>query len=546
MYKLVVVDDEEEVRKGVIRKMDWESHGFVIAGEAENGKEALEIAEKVVPDVVITDIKMPFMDGLALSEALREKLPTAKIIILTGFDEFEYAQKAIKLNVMEYVLKPVSSRELTEVLAKVKKRIDEEIAQKENIQSLREHYRRSLPVLRDKFLTSLVTNRLNKAEIMEKSRQYELEPVGENFVASVMSLDSNTVSNSSGEIRTTAFCLPEDKELLQFAVFNICEEIIGNRHRWGVVFFHEDYIVILTTGNSGNNEEVRRETFSTLEEIRLSVEKYLKFTVTIGVGAICESIENINLSFSQAVSALDYRVMLGNNKIILIEDMEPKSVEPVEFDERKQHSLVSSIKVGSAEEISAVIDEQFAEILTAKASYKDYQIFLLEILTTVLKVAKDLNVELDLIFGPNYNLFMDMYRFTDIDEVRDWFIGVCTKISGYISRERQNTSKLLVDQAREYLRAHYSDSDITIDRVCKLLHISPTYFSTLFKRETKTTFVNYLTHLRMEAAKELLKNTSLKTLEVAEKVGYSEPNYFSYSFKKNFGISPSEYRNQGS
>lgn len=542
MYKLIVVDDEEEVRKGVIRKIDWTSYGFEIAGEAENGKEALEIAEKVVPDVVITDIKMPFMDGMELSEILRDRFPTTKVVILTGFDEFEYARRAIKLNVVEYVLKPISAQELVEVLIKVKSRIDEEIAQKEDVQALREHYRRSLPILRDKFLTSLVTSRLSRKEILEKTRQYGVELEGKRYVASALSVDYNTVSQCSEEVKTTAFCLPDDLELLRFAVFNISEEVV-NKYNLGITFFHNEHVVILTASTQASDEDVMGETVSALEEIRQSIEKYLKFTVTIGLGSVCHQIENIHTSFSEAVSALDYRVLIGSNRVIILEDVEPKSVDRVVFDEIKQHSLVSSIKVGGTDEIEEVIEGLFKELIEAKASYKDYQVYLLEILTAVLKVAKDLNVNMDNVFGPNYNLFMEMYRFGDISEVRDWFIGVCTKISGYISRERQDTSKQLVDRAREYLQSHYSDSDITIDRVCKFLHISPTYFSTLFKREAKVTFLNYLTGIRMEAAKDLLKNTNMKTFEIAEKVGYSEPNYFSYSFKKNFGISPSEYRN---
>jgi len=155
MYKLILVDDEEDVREGVSQEIDWHAYGFAVLAKAENGKEALDLVERLRPDVVVTDIRMPFMDGLQLAEAVRRQFPATRIIILTGFDEFEYAQKAVKLYIDEYVLKPFSAVELIDALVKVKNRMDEEAAHRENNQLLRESYRKSLPVLREVFLSSL-------------------------------------------------------------------------------------------------------------------------------------------------------------------------------------------------------------------------------------------------------------------------------------------------------------------------------------------------------------------------------------------------------
>jgi two-component system response regulator YesN len=548
MYKLILVDDEEEVRKGIVKKIDWGQYGFEIIGEAENGIEALEIAEKVVPDVVVTDIKMPFMDGLTLSKKLREKFPTTKIIILTGFDEFEYAQKAINLDIVEYILKPISSKEMIDMLVRVKAKIDEEIAQKKNIETLKEHYKKSLPLLKEKFLGSLITSRINKDEILEKSHNYGLNLHGKGFVVTALSADLDTATTINSDDRdgkhfkeTTTFGISEGKEITKFAVLNISEEIV-NKYGSGIVFLHNDYIVIIFTSENDNRDALMGKALFILEEIRQCMEKYHHFTVTIGVGTFCKDIVNISYSYENAITALDYRLILGNNRVICIEDVEPQCSKRVVFDELKERSLMSCIKVGTTEEIIETVEALFKEIMDEKTSFQDYQIYLLEILTTILKIAKDLNVDMDNLFGVNYNLFVEMYKFKDLKEVKGWLIGMCTKIKSFISKERKDTCKLLVKRATEYLNHHYHENDITIDKICKLLYISPTYFSTIFKKETKLTFVNYLTHVRMEAAKELLRSTDLKTFEIAQKVGYSEPNYFSYCFKKNFGISPSEYR----
>ena len=545
MYKLILVDDEEEVRKGILKKIDWARYGFEVAGEAENGLEALEIAEKTAPDVVITDIKMPFMDGLTLASKIRNKFPMAKIIILTGFDEFEYAQKAIRLDVVEYVLKPISSKELIDVLINIKSKIDKEIAEKKDMEALREYYNKSLPILREKFLSSLVSTKLDRDEIMQKCQAYGLKLKGDQFVVSIIGIDFNTAfpdfdgSNLDESKDSSAI---GDRELAKLAVLNICQKVF-DKYNCGAVFMNGDYIVAIFTSEALNNEEFMAKVLSILDEIHQSIIKYYNLSITIGIGNCCSHIENTCYSYRNAVSALDYSLKVENNRIIYIEDVEPRHIKQYSFDELKKRSLITSIKVGTPEEIYKTIGDIFADVIESKGSYKSYQIFLLEILTTILEVARDLNVNMDNLFGANYNLFVELDKFKDLRKVRDWIANICIKIRGYISQERRNSSKQIVNDAVKYLKEDYSDSGITIDKVCKMLHISTTYFSTLFKKETKLTFVNYLTHIRMEAAKELLRSTNFKTFEIAREVGYSEPNYFSYCFKKNFGISPSEYRN---
>lgn len=260
------------------------------------------------------------------------------------------------------------------------------------------------------------------------------------------------------------------------------------------------------------------------------------------MGTLCSNIEFISYSYKNAVSALDYRLILSNNRVICIDDLEPHRSKRLIFDDVKEHAIVSSLKVGTEKEIKEIIDSLFEEIVSSKASIKDYQVYLLEMLTAVLKTAKDLNIDTDNIFGPA-NLFVEMHSFNDIFEVKSWITRICTGIMSFISQDRQDNYKLLVKRVKDYVREHFHESDITIDRICRLLHISPAYFSYIFKKEMKTTFINYLIQIRMEAAKELLRTSDMRSLEIAGKIGYSDPNYFSFCFKKSFGISPTEYRN---
>ncbi|HHW46833.1 MAG TPA: response regulator [Clostridiales bacterium] len=549
MYRLIVVDDEEEVRKGIIEKIEWNKYGFEIVGEADNGIEAMEAVEKVLPDVVLTDIRMPYMDGLALAEKLKARYPTIKIIFLTGINEFECAQMAVKLNVIDYILKPVSSVELTEMLHKIKQILDSEIARKKDYEMLREHYRRSLPLLRDKFLNLLITNRYNSSDVSRKAKSFGFEIDSNGFIVSVLRIDSDKVfKNNLREEQKVVSEEPEsgvidDRELLEFAVLNISEEITG-KYKAGVVFTHNEYIVFIFTLKDSNKEDFINKSFSILEEIRISIEKYLETPVTIGIGRFCLDISFLPYSYEDAVTALDYSMVLKKNHVIYIEDLEPDNCKKLNFDELKERSLTSCIKVGTPGEISAVIDGLFKEIIQAQISFKDYQIYLLEMLTVVLKVAKDLNVDMFNLFGETNNLISEIYKLKELDDAREWLTNICIKIRNCISINRQDTSKQIVKKAVEYVNSNFHDSEIVIEKVCKHLHISSSYFSTLFKKEMNMTFNNYLTKVRMEAAKELLRTTNMKTYEIAQRVGFSEPNYFSYCFKKKFGISPSEFRNK--
>lgn len=537
MYKLIFADDEEEVRKGILEKIPWKELGFEVIGEAANGIEALEIAEKIVPDIVITDIKMPFMDGIKLCEKIKKRFRTAKVVILTGFDEFEYAQKAIKLSVDEYVLKPISSMELIEILSKMKIKLDEEAIQKKDFETLRDNYKKSLPILKEKFLDSLILNKLSKEDIVLKANAYDIDINFNSFIVSVINMDiKNILSENDSEHSIN------EKELINFAALNISEEILDKEEKH-IMFTNSSYIIIIFCFNDTNKTKYIKKYLYILEQIKNSIEKYIKAIASIGVGMIVSDITNIRLSYEGAVSALDYRFIFGNNKPIYIEDVEPQCTNKLTFDEQKERSLLSALKIGNSHEIESIIHNLFIEISNAKASFKEYNIYLLEMLTAILKAARDLNIDMDKIFGNNYNPFVEIYKFNNLQDVENWVFSISQAIKDSILVERQDSCKMLVEKSTEYINENYGDSELTIDKLCRHLHISPNYFSTIFKKETKQTFVNYLTNIRLEKAKELLKTTSLKTFEIARKVGYSEPNYFSYSFKKNLSISPSEYRN---
>lgn len=534
MYRLVIIEDELVARRNIIKKIEWEKYGFEIVGEAENGREGIDVIEAVNPDVVITDIEMPFMDGLELASILKERYPIIKIILLTGFDEFTYAKKAIELNVIEYILKPVSSESMVKVLQKVKTLLDREISDKEDIEALKEHYLESFPVMRANFLNSLIVSKQTREEVLKKAHNFNLNFRGSMYIASVINIDKSSMDRTNFR--------EEDYELVKFAALNTSEEI-ASKYDGVNVFCHDNCIAFICSFERDNKLSILSETFRFLEEVRQSIEKYMKITVTIGIGNLCNAIENINESYKSAVAALDYRFVSGNNRLIYIGDLEPQPHKRIAFDENKEHMLLTSIKVGTEKDVSNVVDKIFDEVIEVKASFSDYQVYILELLAAVVKVTKGLNIDMGTIFGKNYNLFDEMFKFNTTEEVKKWFKSICLKLMNSISIRRINSCRMHVEKAMDYIKENYNNSELSINDVSSFLHISPSYFGAIFKEETGETCVNFLLKVRMESAKDLICTTNLKNFQIAEKVGYADQHYFSYCFKKYFKISPNEFRN---
>ena len=532
LYRIMVVDDEEEIRLGIIKKIDWESNGFIVVGDAENGQDALEKAEKLQPDVIMTDIKMPFMDGLELGKRLAESMPSTKIIVFSGCDDFEYAHKAIKINVIEYVLKPINSIELIEVLKRLKEQLDKEYDEKRNLQTLYKHYVESLPVIREQFLVGAIEGRISESQWEEQAEKLDIDFKSGYLSVALIHADGTLTSEEN------ILSIQKESALVSISIKKIVDENMEKYCKF-ISFLYSDMVVVI--GNFEKKEEILSFIKGTNEVCKI-YERIMGVTITAGVGYTCNSHLNIRFSYRSAQSALDYSFILGTGKTIYIDDVEPDHSIQLQFDEQEERAMLNAIKISSEEEITETIDKLFRKIEDLLLPFNKYRIYLMEIMTSILKLVQTYNLDIDEIFGENFNCYSYLETFDSIHDVKDWFIRKSIKINVFIKKERINSSMLLVEKAKQYIKENYNDYDISVEKLCSELHVSPTYFSTLFKRETEMNFVNYLTSIRLEEAVKLLNTTDDKTYIIADKVGYPEANYFSYVFKRKFGVSPSKYR----
>lgn len=535
LYSIILVDDEEEVRKSIIKQIDWESAGFQVVGDAENGENALEKIEVLEPDVVLTDIRMPYMDGLTLAEKIRQRYPSTKVVIFSGYDDFEYAQKAIKLNVTEYILKPVNVEELTSILKRIKSNLDEEIEEKRNVSRLRENYRKSLPIIREQFFNDMVHRRLADDLIESKLREYDIPITG----ARKWIIAAIDVEKSDDRSKKT-LSLHEEEELIPISVMQIVREKLKSYCRFSLFQSTAEAGMVVIAALDDDNTTTGL--IDVLGDICKETKRILEVPVTIGIGHSVTGLSKIAGSYQSAVEALGYKAVVGSGITIYINDMEPVGSGKLEFDNSDESDFISAVKFGPDEKIEAVMVRISGKLESARVHYRQQQVYVFGVLNTVIQMIQQYDLNLEEILGGELEYLSVIDKLQKREEFGEWLLKTARKMNQAINQERDMTTRQVIQQAKQYIMDNYQNPDLSVEMICRHLHMSPAYFSTMFKKETGQAYIAYLTEIRLNKAVELLNKTDDKTYVIASKVGYQEQNYFSYVFKKKFGVSPTKFR----
>ncbi|RED64005.1 response regulator [Cohnella lupini] len=532
MYKVIIVDDEAVVRIGLKNTIDWGAHGFELIGDYANGREAWEAVEQHRPELVISDISMPFMDGLELAGLIAAQYPYIKTIILTGFDEFEYAQQAIRLKVSDFILKPITAQEIRLLLDRVRTEMDEDTKHREDLGRLNSQLKQSLPLLQERFLERLVAVGLGKAEIAERFAYFGMSQAGPLHLVMVVDIDD------FGD--RELFSYEHDAEFLRFAAFDIFKETLEPDN--ALLFrTREERMVAILSGQE-NESLLIEQAFSLAEKVRYHIEKYLKFTVTIGIGRACAHIELLPDSYKGALSVLDYRFLLGKNRVLSIIDMEGKPTSPLPPNLDWDRKLASAVKTGSIQEAFQLIENGISELKSSMAPIEACFLQMQKVVLSLMNSIQELVVhDQEVSFNRQMRL-MDVYGFKTLDEIEGWLKDVVRSVMSTIADNRSHLTNMQIHRAVEYIETNYSNDKMSLQDLCRHVLMSTSYFSLVFKQHTGETFIEYLTAVRITKAKELLHNTTLKFYEIAEQVGYKDPNYFSILFKKHTGTTPKDYR----
>lgn len=523
LYRVLLVDDEEDIREGISRKMDWLGLGFSLVGEAANGQDALELAESLRPDVILTDIKMPFMDGLELCRILTDRLPAARFVVFSGFDAFEYAKQAIQMNVVEYILKPINADELSAVLRRLKDQLDRERAERRNVELLRSRYMENLPILRELFYANLLDGHIEPGTERERAARLDIDLQGEEWAVGLAYIGSD---------RRDALSTLSVQKLLE-------ESLTADRCR--LTLYNDWVAVIVSLTESFTIYDLIR----VLDRVCTLAASYLGLTLTVGVGAPCKELSGMARSAAEARTALEYRSMVGRGQVIYIGDLEPDGGQVLTFEEADERTLTAAVRLGSEQEVRDAAAALAGKIREANPSAGQYNLFLMELVTHLMKMTRRSGVGVEEVFGTGFSLPIQDSALPSLEELEDWCAERYLRLRTLIRRRQTDSAGQTVEAAKEYIRQHYAESDLSVEKLCAYLHLSSTYFSTLFKRETGTSFTAYVTTVRMEAAAEAIRGTEEKTYLIAQRCGYEDPNYFSYVFKRHFGVTPTKYRSEG-
>lgn len=548
--KVFLVEDEYAIREGIKKSVDWEKNGFELVGEAGDGEVAFPKIVKSKPDILITDIRMPFMDGLELSKLVKKELPDIRIVVLSGYDDFNYAKEAISIGVDEYILKPVSGDNLMEELG----RIAESIKVKKQEQELRSKYIRDREEIRileqQKFLHDVIGGKMSMGESLELGKELGIDITAAYYATVLMQVFPKNVQSIDAEEYSSS------KE----ATYVKLREIYNDKEH--VYLYEQVGDVLCFLERADDEEDIKKNIRTGIDDIKQMISEYDDLMFFISVGKIVNRIRDVNSSYTDASKKFAERYMYTDSFVFYEESEGDKEGirEDVRGDRKDSSSGnldINSLDVsmlskktvyhflrnGTLSEIDDLVNEYF-ESMGGEAieSIMLRQYVLMESMLSAVAFLETFGMNKENISETLGDLSNPMQYAESVDSAKDYIRELLTCLIEYRNQMSDKRYIEIIDKAKEYIQDNYKNDDMSLQTVASYVNVSSNHFSAIFRRETGDTFIDYLTTVRMDKAKDLLTCTSMKTSDVGFEVGYRDPHYFSYIFKKTQGMSPKEYR----
>jgi two-component system response regulator YesN len=535
MYKVFLVEDEIVIREGIKNNIHWEEEGFKIVGDESDGELAYPMIIKEQPDILITDIKMPFMDGLELSKLLKKELPQLKIIIISGYSDFGYAQQAIDIGVSEYLLKPVTSTKLIASVKNAAASIEKERKERQILEQYQLLVYQKQGEKRKDFFNALVSGKLSLSQIIEQE-----EELGINMVASI-------------------FCVLLFQFKVQEDMYEYSNEIVQCEARMIQALSRFPDIKVFERGMDGwafillgENElqinALTQELCNLL--IRICDDKVHYFG---GIGRCVHRIRDLQQSYLDANSAFSLRHFESRDQFLSYNDVRNMraqignriNVSELNLEKLDRNLLEDFLKRGTIHDVDEFVDsyfDGFGSNAMSSAIFRHY--IIMDGYSAIMKFLKALNYPKDKIETSLKSMNCAIDQLSSF-EASEFYKSILREAIDLRNKNSQKRYAGLIEKAKEYMHRTFGMCDLTLDKVAATVNVSPNYFSSLFNQETGMTFIEYLTEIRMEKAKEYLRCSGRKITEIGYLVGYQDSHYFSYIFRKTQNCTPSEYRLQG-
>ena len=542
MLKIFLAEDEVVVRETIKRMIPWEELGFELVGEAADGEMALPLLLRQQPDLLITDIKMPFMDGLTLARLAKKEIPGLKVVILSGYDDFNYAKQAIGIGVEDYLLKPITKNALIERLSEIRSRYEHEKTQKEYYEKFQREMQAYEKNSSRDFFEALVGGSMDMMEVYKRAEKLGLDIVAEAY--NVLIFTMNCDEDFSGQRDEYSSWEAESLELLEnfFAGHSSAMLFRSNIFSYGVLL-------------KGQRETIEENTRACVDEIRKILSRQDgRREWFLAVGQSVERLSQIQKSYHTASRAFSQRYLYDEN-ILYYDEMETMEhpggqaeiednayLQKVDVNALNPAILQKFLSNGLQEEAENFVKDYFYAIGQEPMEslvFRNYVI--LNVRFSVISFIKGLGCDTDEMESADTEEVL-----TESGKSMESAIAYAENvISRAITLRDQNSgnkNRSILKTAVDFIDSHYMEEDISLNTVANVANVSANHFSALFSQNMGQTFIEYLTSLRMNKAKELLRCTGMRSSEIAGEIGYKDAHYFSYLFKKTQGMTPSDYR----
>lgn len=534
MLKVMIVDDEPIILDKLRYGIDWAANGCEIIAEANDSAKALKLAVEFRPEIIFSDICMPLMNGIELADAIRQNLPQSVVILISGYDDFGFAQQAIESGVFRYLLKPINNEILLKVLEEAKSYLalrEQEIREKE---ILRNQIKNSLPRLREKFFTDLINKDISRELLAQQLQFLELNPLSDLY--SVINIHPDDYHNLTTALKEEEF------QIYRTHLLNMLQNNLQENTSFLFGFQNKPGELIIIYGI--NSERDQDLIFQGIQKTQENSDEMYGITFSAGIGRLYSDFYRLSLSYREASLALDFKLWAGKRVIIPYNDIENTQSGHLFF-HPDYDGFITILRSGSLEKVNDFIDKIFRAFKAKEYASRSFlHLTMLGLINQMIRCLMEFNISFEEVFRPSFDPFQEVNSLETLSDMENWFRELTRNTITYIHQHKQDVSKNFVEKAKIYLEKNYTDPTLNLTKVAENVYVSSCYLSHLFKEITGSTVIEYLNKIRIKAAKKMLKETQLKVYEIAEQAGFNDYHYFGIVFKKITGLSPLEYRDK--
>lgn len=536
MMKVFLVEDEVVIREAIHKMIPWREYGFEFVGEAGDGEMALPYVRREKPDLVITDIKMPFMDGLTFAKLIKHDLPDCKILIISGYDDFIYAKQAISLGVEDYLLKPVSKTGLLETLTQIREKFDRENVQKIYYEQFQREIQEYEKNARRDFFELLVGGKIENEKIYEQAERLGIDMIAESYSFVLFTVETqekeaigDTYSKETAQIQEQMICFFQGKE--QYLLFR------------NQMFSY----AVLVKGTKMDMAQEIKDCVAGLSQVMESeaVDYFICTGKTVErLSQLSESYQAAMHTFARRYIEEEHVIFYETQPVSVKQEMHKLDLNSVDMNAMSTEIIYNFLCSALPDEIDDFV-KNYLQMIGSEAlkSQMFRQYVVLYVHFSTVDFIRKLGYTKEQL--ADKTLLAAVQNITTCAQVQEDIKQIIRQGIALRDENAKSRYKSVLNTAVEFMNRHYMDEALTLNTVACTANVSANHFSALFSQQMGETFIEYLTNIRMNKARELLRCTDLRSGEIAMEVGYKDPHYFSFLFKKTVGITPSEYRKGG-